>query len=221
MRTLIALNGLIRNDAVCKRIARHCDRILCADGGGNHLRRLGIVPDLLVGDMDSIDAEALAWMEERGAAIRRVPAVKDFTDSEMAVDAVLDEEPLPDEVWMIGALGDRLDHVLANIGLGDRLARRGVRVWMTDGAGYVLPVCGSDTMELDIGELGIDRPAMSLVAVETMTGITLSGFRYPLNEAVLEPGSTLGVSNEPRMRTGKVSIRFAAGRGVVTFFSSD
>ena len=81
MRILIALNGPVRDEAACLAIARRCDYRICADGGARQLTAMNLIPDLLVGDLDSIDEASLQWMREIGVRIDRVPVDKDWTDS--------------------------------------------------------------------------------------------------------------------------------------------
>jgi thiamine pyrophosphokinase len=220
MRTLIALNGRILDLAACGRIARTCGRKICADGGARHLRALDLTPDLLVGDLDSIDADSLAWMESRGVLIRRYPVEKDWTDSELALQAALEDMGAGGgEVWMIGAFGDRLDHVLANMGMAATLAARGIRAWLTDGTTYLLCIKGPDDIKIDLDTLGLDDPYVSVIPSSgaSLTGVTLSGLVYPLCDATLAPGSTRGVSNLVKSGCREIGIRIMSGEGYLTF----
>ncbi len=224
MKTLIALNGRIADRDACARIAASCGRVVCADGGARHLRDLDIVPDLLVGDLDSIDEASLSWMENRGVRILRYSAEKDWTDSELALNAALENAGSPgDEIWMIGAVGDRLDHVLANLGMAAMLAARGLRAWLTDGVAYITYMKGPDILRIDLDEMRLTDPVVSVVPAAglSMTGVTLEGLVYPLQNATLKPGSTRGVSNRVLSGRKALAVEIASGEGYVTLMESD
>lgn len=224
MRTLIALNGRINDLAACGRIARTCGRILCADGGARHLRALDLTPDLLVGDLDSIEADDLAWMEARGVKILRYPVEKDWTDSELALQVALKEmDEDRSEIWMIGAFGDRLDHVLANMGMASMLAAKGIRAWLTDGVTYLLCIKGPDILRISLDTLGLHDPLVSVIpsAGASLIGVTLEGMVYPLHDATLEPGSTRGVSNLVSVGSREIGIRLVSGEGYVTILTNE
>lgn len=92
--------------------------VICADGGARHLEAVGAIPDLVIGDMDSIDPDTLRHYEEAGCRVVRHSRRKDETDTELAVQEALALEPA--EVWIWGGMGRRLDHTLANISLLSR-----------------------------------------------------------------------------------------------------
>ncbi len=218
MRTLIALNGTIADDKICLAIARTCDYRVCADGGARHLVRLGVTPDLLIGDLDSITTADLAWMKARGVPIERYPANKDWTDSELAIENALSHAKNRDhELWMIGALGARLDHVLANLGIGARLASMGVRAWLTDGRVFVTYLAGRTSIQIDLDWLGLATPVVSLIpaAGKDLAGVTLTGLAYPLDHAFIPAGSTRGVSNSVLPGKHAIEIRIESGLGYV------
>ncbi len=218
MRTLIVLNGPIADDQTCLAIAQSCDYRICADGGARHMVRLGVIPDLLIGDLDSITADDLAWMQEHKVPIEKHPVRKDWTDSELAIAAAVRQaENQEHEIWLIGALGARWDHVLANLGIGARLAHMGCRVWLTDGRVFMIPMAGRTTLRVDLDRLRLTEPLVSLVpaAGSALTGVTLTGLSYPLERATLAAGSTRGVSNYvlPGVRT--VRLQIESGQGYV------
>lgn len=224
MRTLIALSGDIADPATCLRIARTCSLVICADGGAKHLRALGIVPDRLVGDMDSIDGPSSVWMESRRVDIRRFPVEKDWTDSELAVNAALEAGTGEgDEIWMIGAIGDRLDHMLANLGMAAALCARRIRTWLTDGMTYITALRGPDELRIDPVGMGLANPLVSVIPVPgaELSGVTLDGLVYPLEDATLQAGSTCGVSNRVREGAERIAVRVKKGEGFVTLTPSE
>ena len=103
-------------DAAWPGCAEGAGVVIAADGGARHAGRLGLTILTWVGDGDSIDPDDLALLAERGVTIRRVPAAKDESDTELAVLEALAHAP--DEILILGALGGvRIDHTIANIGL--------------------------------------------------------------------------------------------------------
>jgi thiamine pyrophosphokinase len=150
--------------------------VICADGGARHVEAAGIIPVLIVGDMDSLDAQRQAYYEAKGCRIVCHPRRKDETDTELALHEAFRMEPA--EIWIWGALGHRVDHVLANIFLLVQGKQKGIEVKLIDVS--LFPFWG---------------PA---------AGITLTGFEFPLTNAVMEIGRPYGVSN-----------RLMAGRGII------
>ena len=86
----IVLGGSIVDDRVFDEVLAGCRLIVCADGGARHLSRIGRMPDMLVGDMDSIQPDELAKLEAGNVRMRRFSPEKNFTDSELAVEAGLE-----------------------------------------------------------------------------------------------------------------------------------
>lgn len=224
MRILIALNGPVRDEAACLAIARRCDYRICADGGARHLIAMNLIPDLLVGDLDSIDEASLQWMREKGVRIERFPVEKDWTDSELAFEAALAVPREGDvEIWMIGAVGDRVDHMLANLGLASRHTGEGVRVWLTDGRFYMVCLKGPAALRIDLDELGLDDPVISVVPSPgfPLIGVTLYGFSYPLRDEQIDVGSSRGVSNRVLPGIREVEVLIRGGEGFVTCSPDD
>jgi len=174
--------------------------VVAADSGLHLARRLGVTADLLVGDFDSADPEAVHAAVAAGARVERHPADKDATDLALALDAVLRLGRSP--VLIVGGAGwDRLDHLVANFLLiaSPRYAPLRLR-WWVKGA-RVAPV--HDRLDLT-GEPG-DR--VTLLAVGgPATGVTTTGLRWPLLGETLVPGSTRGVSNQLTAASAAVSV---------------
>lgn len=162
--------------------------VICADSGAGTLRHWGVKPQWIVGDMDSISADDLAYWEQRDVEFRRFPVEKDKTDMDLAVDFAL-EEQVP-EVWITGAWGGRVDHSLGNVEILFRLATAGIANRIVTDDGYLTVV--GDAWEATL-------PRESTVSLLPMTsevrGITTQGLYYSLRDAVLKRGSTLGISN--------------------------
>lgn len=213
MRCAVVLSGSLLDDRAARAWLESADRVVCADGGARHLRRLDVRPDLLVGDLDSISRENLAWLETRQVPIRRFPTAKNETDSELAIRAAMADLPLPPgqhELIILGAFGSRPDHVLANQLLAARLAAEGWRLILSDGCSTAYTLAGGQTLRLNLPPYAEQALAISAIPVTDMvTGLTYEGLAYPLNQATLHLGSTRGLSN--RLSASPATATLAAG----------
>jgi thiamine pyrophosphokinase len=164
--------------------------IVAADGGLDHALEAGLVPTVLVGDLDSISARGLAWATEHTEVVRH-PVDKAATDTELAIEYAASLRP--DHVVLLAGQGDRLDHAVAALGaLGAReLAGVGVlEAWW--GADRLRVVHGPGTATLDL-------PTGTTFSVLAMhgpcDGVSVEGARWPLHDHHLAPLVGLGVSN--------------------------
>jgi thiamine pyrophosphokinase len=170
---------------------REGDTLVGADRGALFLVRRGFRPAIALGDFDSVT-------EEEKEEIRRGsdcfsdcdPVRKDWTDTELAFDWALKRNPR--EVVLLGALGTRFDHSFANVQLMIRAAERGIECRIADAVNEIRLLSGPAKAALAKGRY----THVSLLPLSAeASGITLAGFRYPLKDAVLKAGQTLGVSN--------------------------
>jgi len=208
MRCVILLSGNIQCGEPILGFLQSADYVICADGGIRHARRLNWLPDMVVGDLDSVTEADLAWAETMKIPIRRYPVAKNETDAELAVQAALERLPEPPgqhEIILGGALGDRPDHVLATQLLAVRYAAKGWRFVLTDGSSFLYTLSGPQTLTLggpplDQGPSSQQhqgrRLAVSVIPIGAENcGITYEGLAFPLDNAGLPLGSTRGMSN--------------------------
>ena len=177
------------------------DFIIAADAGYRTCREAGIVPDLLLGDFDSMDQPA------DFANIHRSPVEKDDTDTMLAIKTALEQGC--DTVYIYGGTGGkRLDHTLANLQSLLYLRRRGARGWLYDND-FVWTVLENETLE--IGRT-VDWGLLSVFCLgDRAEGIDETGVQYPLKDAVLTPEFPLGVSNHILEPLARVAV----GKGVL------
>ncbi|MBW2305956.1 MAG: thiamine diphosphokinase [Deltaproteobacteria bacterium] len=189
-RVVIIANGTIRNDEFHRNLIRSDDYLICVDGGIRHAARLGLRPQLLIGDLDSLDDDLRAWLVGGQTRCETHPAEKDFTDAHLAVDKAL--RMRPDEILLLGCLGGRLDHTLANLSLLLQCHRAGVPARLVDELNEVTLISG-ETIRLQ----GRPGERISLLPLsDHVSGITIRGTKYQLDNGALERGESRGVSNE-------------------------
>jgi thiamine pyrophosphokinase len=202
LRAVIFANGELASPEFAKASVMADDLIIAADGGLRHVFKLGLVPKILIGDLDSAPSELVQLARNRGADIRRHPAEKDQTDLELALDAA--REAGATEIRIFAAAGGRIDHALANILSLANYTLAGIQLRMVDEEYEVAVV--SDELHI------VGRPGdiVSLLALsDRVTGITTHGLKYALTNGAIVRGSSLGVSNE--MLTDRASLTLESG----------
>ena len=179
--------------------------VVAADSGLDQAYELGIEPDLVVGDMDSVTAAALERASAAGVVIERHPIDKDATDLELAIAAAA--RAGFSRATIIGGTGGRMAHTLANamILLGDRPV---ALEWLT-GQAVIVPLRAGDHRVFQKS----DGAVLSVIAVGGTAFCTATGLRWPLDGIALQAGSTRGVSNEIVAEEAQVAV---AGGHVLT-----
>ena len=212
MRTgLISLNGAFSD---VNQIKEHIqvvmgndpiDTIIGVDGGCKLLMRMEITPDILLGDFDSIenlnDYQTL-WKE---AKVQTFPPEKDFTDAEIAFEEINKNKEL-DRIVVIGGLGGRADHMMSVL----HLASRYKNIILIDEQNII------ETIECPYYRtLERSKEPLKYISLipfpETLTNITLIGFKYPLNHAIIQLSQTIGISNEIVEDHATISIECGKG----------
>ena len=175
------------------------DLVIAADAGYRVCQQAGIVPDLLLGDFDSMDQPDFP-------NIRRSPVEKDDTDTMLAVKTALEEGC--DTVYIYGGTGGkRLDHTLANLQTLLFLRRRGARGYLYDDD-FVWTAIESESLTI---EKTVEWGLFSAFCLgDRAEGIDETGFQYSLEDAVLTPEFPLGVSNHILEPTATITVRKGA-----------
>jgi thiamine pyrophosphokinase len=205
--TVLVVTGAAALDPAAVGAVAAADRIVVADGGLDHARAAGLVPDVLVGDLDSVSVDGLRWAEAN-IPIERHPADKAATDTELALLRAAAMQP--QRLVLIAGRGDRLDHAIAAIGaLGAPalVAVPAVEAWW--GGDRVLvghpgrPVLVAEPAGTTFSVLALHGPCR---------GVSVSGSRWPLIDADLGSVVGVGVSNEVVAPPARVEV----AAGVVT-----
>jgi thiamine pyrophosphokinase len=170
------------------------DFILCADGGYSHARAAGIAPHLVIGDFDSIDYAFIENdLKDSGLTecrITRVAAEKDDTDTMICVKYGIEQGY--DEIFVLGGLGGRLDHTVANLQTMCYAVENRKTIWFLDGKNRAT-LRSPGSLEIEAQK---DCKISLFAFGESCEGVTISGVKYPLRDHLLENDFPLGVSNE-------------------------
>ena len=200
MRTAIFLNGAPDSEHLIQVVVRRADLVVAADGGARYALDAGIVPDLIVGDMDSLGEDLAREAEKRGASLERHPVRKDKMDGHLAVLAA-GERGATAADFLCAAGGKpgavfALPHILLTaerIGLRSTVVSDQGRMFVVEASSHAVEGAAGDSVSV----FPLSGPA---------TGITLEGMSYPLVNARLEPGDTLGFHNELIGRKAVISV---------------
>ena len=199
MNAVIICNGEIRDYSLYKRYFARVDLIICADGGAAHAKRFGVKPHILLGDFDSISAGDLEYFKQQGSEVMEFPAEKDMTDTELAVDIAVRRGSR--HIVILGGIGTRLDHSLANILLLRKMWEMGVSGTIADEYNEITLITDRITITREEGV------RVSLIPLsDEVKGVTTKGLYYPLYSATIKQGSSWGISNEFSEETAEVTL---------------
>lgn len=174
-------------------------RIICADVGARHCLKIDVSPEVIIGDLDSLDPETEKSLTGMGTRILSYPPQKDETDTQLALQYALSLEP--EEISIFGALGGRIDHTLANMSILKIALDHGVPARLVDEWCEILIIRDRCVLEGEEGQTVSLFPFSSAV-----TGITLRGFAYPLENDAMEIGRPYGISNLLVANQGVITI---------------
>jgi len=181
-KIVIVSAGNCFNPEKLKKYTDECDYIICADGGYEHLLKIGKKPDLLVGDFDSLKITAEC------ENIIQLPKEKDETDTLFALKKAFLKKP--DEIVIYAGLGNRFDHSYANMCLLYMCAKKNIKATLTDGYNSIFMIKDRISFKNE------KEKTVSIYSFsEKCDGVTLKGFKYPLYDFSLKKGDILGTSN--------------------------
>jgi len=169
-------------------ITTHEGLLVAADGGADLCLENGRMPDLLVGDFDSIAPDVLERVMSTGARVSRAPADKDMSDLDLALRAAADLGV--EGVLITAAWSGRLDHTLA--AAGSVFAHKGSTIDLVDPG---MRGCLLDARGRHSATLSGPGATFSLLTLDADTLVSCEGARYELLDAALSPLSTRGLSN--------------------------
>jgi thiamine pyrophosphokinase len=204
VRAAIFLNGSPDSSELLRRVAGFADLIVAANGGTRYALEVGVVPDLVVGDMDSLGEELMLELDRLGASLERHPVRKDKMDGQLAVLAARERGATAAD--LLCAVGGTLGALFSVPQILLAAERIGLRSTVVADRGRIFVVeAGSRTVQ------GDPQDSVSIFPLSGLaTGVTLESMEYPLENASLEPGDTLGFHNELIGREASVSVEEGA-----------
>ena len=178
-----------------KRIkTKEDDLVICADGGYDALVYTGIVPDVIIGDFDSLKSSIPKEIESI-----KFPSEKDKTDLEICIDYALNKGC--DTVFILGALGGRIDHTAGTFGALKYTLEHGADAMILTGKARVYLVDD----EIEIARERFDYVSL-IPCSDKVSGVSTLGLKYELNNRTLHKSSSLGISNEFYNNTAKIKV---------------
>ena len=205
-KTIVLANGTLDDPAALRKrlVAWDGAEVIAADGGARLAASLGLLPEIVIGDLDSLGPQDRQVLSEAGARLQASPADKDETDLELALRLAVAGGAK--HVAILGALGGRLDMTFSNLLLlaDDRLAGVQVQLWHGEQTAWIIRPPGGELL----GQVG---DTLSLIPLGgPAAGITTHNLAYPLLDETLSVGPARGLSNV--IRAAPANIQLAAGR---------
>ncbi len=206
--TVIVSGGMIQEDFALDFLKKIQEErkgkklvLMAADRGLDFFRKNGITPDIADGDFDSLSVEGKKYLENlKNTEIIRLQPEKDDTDTQSTLNLAIAKGS--ENILILGATGGRIDHLIGNLGLLTLGKLKGVSVAIADAQNYICLV-KSGTILSKAGQFG--KYVSFFSAGEAVEGLTLKGFKYPLNNFCLTTAdSGLTVSNEIRDDTAQI-----------------
>jgi len=176
-------------DWISKKDLESYSFLIGVDRGAFVLLEKGIIPDVAIGDFDSVTKEEMKEIQTNVKVIQQHPKDKDQTDLELAVTYALKQNP--EEIVLFGVTGGRLDQSLSAIHLLQKIHKQNCRVVMKDEQNMMMLVSGKCHIPKEE-----QFTYVSILPFTDEISVSIAGCKYPLKKRVMKKGTTLGVSNE-------------------------
>ena len=194
MQAVVALAGEIHDSPIVRSALNGASLIVAADSGANRLRKLGILPHVVIGDFDSLAGEDLFHLKSVGVEFEHHPDPEQRTDGDVAIEYALTRGAT--SIIIVGLFGGpRYDHAVANLYLLTHPSLRQIPTWTVDGWTALTVLNGDGVSQAHLqGSIG-DYVSITAVS-EKVEGITTVGLKWPLQDAIFTRGLNEGTSNE-------------------------
>lgn len=191
MKTLIVSGGSVDILFLKDMLKEKYDCIIAVDKGIEALHELNIKPSYIVGDFDSVNKDIVNIYRNENIPIQEHNPEKDYTDTELGIKLAISLKA--SKISVVGGIGTRLDHTLANIHILKHCLDNNIVCEMLDAHNKIYLI----NRNVQIEKNKAFGKYISIIPLTTeVSGITLKGFKYPLNDYTLAIGKSLGISNE-------------------------
>lgn len=202
MNILIVTGGTIDEKFLKKHLSENkFDKLIAVDKGLEILSKLQIRPNYIIGDFDSVNRKVLKQYENKNIPITYLKPEKDFTDTHMALKLAIQIGST--SITIIGAIGTRLDHSLANIHVLKEALDNCIQAKIVNENNQIMLI----NKETVIKKNGNFKYVSIIPLTSKVTGVTLRGFKYLLENATLNIGESIGVSNEQIENDATIEIK--------------
>ena len=198
-RAVIISHGKVINKEFFIKMIKESDYVIAANGGSKHAKSFGLIPDVIIGDLDSISKKDYLFFLNNGSDFKKYSPIKDKTDIHLALEYAM--ECGFKEILLLCVFGDRLDHMLANIFLLMRAVEADINVKIVDEFHEIILICNLGRIEGNIGDI------VSLIPLTpTVSGIKLTGLKFAPKKGMLKMTETLGISNVLTKKSATITI---------------
>lgn len=205
-RAVIICNGNRPIKDAVKKYSSKNTTLICANGGTKHAVSLGYIPDVIIGDHDSLPKNMVKKLTAKHTHFISYPKEKDETDAQLAIQFAIEKRFT--EIIVFGIYGTRIDHFLSILLF---IAEQKVPIKMVEGNQEIYCVTTNVHISGSVGDI------VSLIPLkEDVQGITTKGLLYPLRKESLKYGKTQGVSNELTQPEAEIQVKKGVLLGIHT-----
>ncbi len=202
MSTLIVTGGNVNTEFLKKILEENkFETIVAADKGLEALNKINVMPNYIIGDFDSVNKTTLNQYENKNIEITYLKPEKDFTDTHMAIKLAIEKRAK--HITIIGATGTRMDHTLANIHALNETLQNNVPTEIINENNIIMLINKKAKLIKNT-----NYKYVSIIPLTTkITGVTLKGFKYNIENATINLGESIGVSNEQIEQEALIEIK--------------
>ena len=198
MTVLVFANGDLEGGDWVKPFLDNASVVIAANGGSGHLWRLGYVPDVVIGDLDSLPQEVLEWVKVSNISVIQYPEEKDETDLELALLYAITQGQ---SIKVFAAAGGRLDQTLANIQLLAHPALSNKKIELVTAHERAWLVTAETEIRGGVGDTVSLIPLYGNVRI-----VETSGLQWSLKDELLTFGPARGVSNKMTAEVAEITV---------------
>ena len=201
--TLIVTGGKINKSFLKKHLKENeYDYIIASDKGLEVLDKCAVKPNQIIGDFDSLDKKVLnKYNRYKDIEIIKLNPIKDYTDTDEALKHAIEIKST--SITILGAIGSRVDHLIANINILKKALDKNISCTILNEKNKIFLINKNTTIKKEK-----KYPFISLIPLTTLvTGITLRGFKYSLENDIISIGQSIGISNEQLKDEAEIKIK--------------